>query len=312
MVSKHMTRVDTINNNKMDYKKTVSSYVIKDHVTDILRLQGRDTLDFLQRMSTNDIINLEPNQNAITVLTNEKGRIVDLVYVCVLENEIYLLTSHDNGHKVKEWLERFVITEDVVIENVGDLYACLLFIGHDALKGKQCLLKFRNPMWSINAYVTIIPFSYSLPINDSSDIISENSFDTLRIEQGIPLYGRELSDQINPLEAGLEKYVSFTKGCYIGQEIIARLDTYKKIQKKMSGIILDAKEPINELGKLYYQDEQVGWTTSHAWSYTLNKQIALGYVKTYLSASSLDFISNDSLVRTTAQLSLLPFSPKSF
>lgn len=297
---------------KSEYQKVITSGGIKDHVADVLRLQGRDTLDFLQRMSTNDVLSLQPNQHTMTVLTNEKGRIIDVVHVYIADTEIFLLTSPTNSRNVRAWLERYVVTEDVLIEDVNEQFVCLLYIGRDPSTDKNLKYKFQNPLWTLPAYHCIMPLTEFAFIQNSAELISDEMFEMLRIEQGVPLYGKELSDQINPLEAGLEKYISFTKGCYIGQEVIARLDTYKKLQKKIHGFIFEVNEPCNELGKLYYNDEPVGWTTSQTWSIALNKQVALGYVRTNINALTMDFIGNGTQVKSKVHLHTLPFTSQSY
>ncbi len=80
-------------------------------------------------------------------------------------------------------------------------------------------------------------------LKNNSDLkkITQSEYETLRIEYGIPKFGKEMTNETNPLECGLEKYVSFTKGCYIGQEVIARLDTYDKISKHMVGFKIEKR-----------------------------------------------------------------------
>ena len=101
----------------------------------------------------------------------------------------------------------------------------------------------------------------------------------VRIERGIPVHGKEITEAVNPLEAGLSTLVSFTKGCYIGQEVVARLDTYGKVRRKLCGLVFPDDSPNVPVGRLFFSGEEVGWTTSHTYSTQLNKVIALGYVK---------------------------------
>jgi folate-binding protein YgfZ len=110
--------------------------------------------------------------------------------------------------------------------------------------------------------------------------ISSDEFEAKRIELGIPAYGKEMSNLNNPLECGLSKYVSFTKGCYIGQEVIARLDAYDKISKHMVG--LSVSEPITGIPgdvKITVDDKECGFVTSSVTSQKFGN-IGLGFVKT--------------------------------
>ena len=138
--------------------------------------------------------------------------------------------------------------------------------------------------------------------------IQSETFDMIRIEQGIPFYGKEITDQVNPLEAGLNRFVSFTKGCYIGQEVIARLDTYAKLQKKLIGIIFDPlTKSVPSIGKILMEGKEVGFTSSHTWSMGLHKHIALGYVRTNMKSDNIEFRDELTGRSIPARLSQLPY-----
>ena len=109
--------------------------------------------------------------------------------------------------------------------------------------------------------------------------IGELAAEAVRVEQGVPRFGRELGEDYNPLEAGLLPYVSFDKGCYIGQEVVVRLNTYRKVQKRLMGIALDGEKP--ESDALVEADgSQVGFLTSVVDSPALGRPLALAYVRT--------------------------------
>jgi folate-binding protein YgfZ len=95
---------------------------------------------------------------------------------------------------------------------------------------------------------------------------------------GVPLMGNELSLDVNPLEAGLKRCVSFTKGCYIGQEVIARLDSYNKLQRTIAAFEILSQSPVAP-GVLLAEGEEVGWTTSHCMDSAGDHQFALGYLR---------------------------------
>ena len=82
-------------------------------------------------------------------------------------------------------------------------------------------------------------------INAGFSPVGADSLEIVRIEQGVPKHGAELGEDYNPLEAGLELHISGTKGCYIGQEVILRLNTYQKVQKRLRGIVLSDDQPID-------------------------------------------------------------------
>ena len=133
--------------------------------------------------------------------------------------------------------------------------------------------------------------------------------ESLRIEQGIPYIDKELSEQVNPLEAGIESQISFTKGCYIGQEVIARIDTYKKLQKKLAGFIVDSADavPILDGSMIFQNDQEVGRVTSSTWSYGLRRTIALGYIQTTIESSLVQIRNHNFFKKIHAEISKLPF-----
>jgi aminomethyltransferase len=110
------------------------------------------------------------------------------------------------------------------------------------------------------------------------------TYETLRVENGIPSPGRELTETYNPLEAGLTTLISWTKGCYIGQEVIARLDSYDKVQRHLVGLTLDGTPESDGIEDLEIESpddgKRIGRVTSLAYSPELGHPIALGYVRT--------------------------------
>jgi folate-binding protein YgfZ len=126
--------------------------------------------------------------------------------------------------------------------------------------------------------------------------LGATAWERLRIEQGRPMPGQELTDDFNPLEAGLWQSISFNKGCYIGQETIARLDTYKGVKQQLWGIQLDGwVEPGTPL---HVGTEKVGRVTSCV--PTAAGAIALGYVRTKAGGAGLTVTAGDRTGITVA------------
>ena len=242
-----------------------------------------------------------------------------------------MVCSHGNGGRVKEWLEKFIIMEDIHINDVTLSYSMLTIIGPQAesfmfdilkiksLKSnssisysneKESCFIYHDEQWTIPAYNVITKAGKaSLLLSECAEKISLIGVDTseiLRIEQGIPKYNVDFSEQINPLEAGFEKFISSLKGCYIGQEVIARLDTYKKLQKKLTGFIFeDTNLHHISSGKVFQNNIEVGWITSQTWSFNLKRLIALGFLKTSITES--EFIIDTGNGRFKVHCHWLPF-----
>jgi folate-binding protein YgfZ len=111
------------------------------------------------------------------------------------------------------------------------------------------------------------------------NLIGDNAFQIIRVESGMPDYGTEITQDYNPYEARLTYAISFTKGCYTGQEVIARLDTYDKVQKYLMIIELNNKISTPPPLEIFIEDESVGHLTSCTYNPITKKSVGLGFVK---------------------------------
>ena len=223
----------------------------------LLLLTGEDARDLLNRLSTNLVDPAsEPGEVAVTVLTSDRGRIVDLVYVIHRGDHQLLLTSSGEQQTVIDFLDKYTIMEDLEVEDITDRATLLTLTGRDAADilsrtAHEDALVVEPPTDPDDPER---PPTYHLLIDDADAAsriagalesagavsISAATAETLRIAHGRPAHGSEMSDTYNPLEAGLIGAIDFHKGCYIGQEVIARLDTYQKVQKYLVSLSFDA------------------------------------------------------------------------
>jgi tRNA-modifying protein YgfZ len=226
----------------------------------VLRLRGIDRLDFFHRISTNDILKLLPLESTGTVLLTDKGRIVDAVRLLNLPDESYLLTGNGAAPKVRSWIDKYTIMEDLGVEDVSHASILISVIE----PSDQILHTFTDvslpknrihhcPFGIVNALLNLWDWHGNrvfdiLAVGNEQDTaariqsqlesanvpsMTSDKFEQWRITIGLGAAGQELTQEYNPYEAGLRSLISFTKGCYIGQEIVARLDTYQKIQRKL-------------------------------------------------------------------------------
>lgn len=304
----------------------------------VLLLKGADSRDFLHRMSTNDILGLKNNQTTTTVLTTEKGKIIDRLRVLACDDTLVLLTSKGMNAPVAQWLEKFVIMDNVSITDATDAYHSMTLFGKTSVAAlgnvgrsfptppegaSVCtsqadnlrLMCWRDDLWQSDVYGLLIsPISTNASPTPGHMLTAEwmqmtqDEFNRLRIEEGIPVIGKELSEQINPLEANMERFVSFAKGCYIGQEVIARIDSYGKLQKTMKGFQFEPSvNPSPGIGTIFLGDQEVGRTTSHTFSPGLGKCIALGFLKNGVIEPEFVFLEDQSGKRYPLLATSLPF-----
>ena len=283
-----------------------------------LRLTGKEALDLLNRISTNDLNGLCPGMGKQSFFATEKGRVVDLCTIYAQQGSLLVLTSPNNADTVKKWIEKFIISEDVKVEDVTRNFPMFFVAGssaadfmkefaHSSYKafidvGKMPRFNFiRTFLGSHEVFLSrtnfVLTNGYLLLVNpaDTEEIWTSlfanarnygavpaglETFEALRIENGLPLFPNELNEDVNPLEVNIIEAISGNKGCYVGQEIIARLQTYDKVRKRLVGLVSDSKMPRG--AKIYDaeagSDIEIGHVTSSVKSPGLNKEIALAYV----------------------------------
>lgn len=237
----------------------------------ILNLRGADVKDFLQRMSTNDLSKVD-SEPVCTALVTEKAKIVDIVTVLKKkEQNSYLLCGvSTDPTATKAWLERFVIMDDVAVEDVTTEYRHFLRLGWPPDPEKPVdELHFVDP-WGLHL---ILPVNVGARIPVRSDL---EQLEAYRVEKGIGDWPTEISGEYNPLESGLGDVVSWTKGCYVGQEVIARLDTYKKLQRTLVSLSLNGS---CELPSNLFKGMTVAGKLTSVARDAGGRYMGLGYVK---------------------------------
>lgn len=310
-----------INPSHVEYSPDIQGVLIYQGYGNALKMVGKESLDLLQRISTNNLLDLEIRSSRYTILTTEKGRVVDLVLVHRLEEEsILLLTSQGQSARILSWISKFIIMEDISINDVSpDVSAYMLLVlkgnssCNEMLKSRapaEPILQFHDPLWnSLDVWQVA---EDGRDNQDSSSYlgryrrIGTEHFEELRIYEGVPAWGKELSEQFNPLEAGLSSCISFAKGCYVGQEVIARIDTYKKLQKSLCGFWVESPKniSISRPQEILLGTTVVGLMTSLQWSDRHEKCVALGYLDTEIQRTDFELRSDNGLMCNVHRRSL--------
>jgi glycine cleavage system T protein len=281
----------------------------------VLRITGPDRVTFLHNLVTNDIRSLSPGTGCYAAILTPKGRIIADMRVYVLQDALLLDTEPELPEKLSTTLDRYLIADDAVLENVtGQIGALGVYGPHSstfvgALFGIELLEKehhvvlcdFRGATLLIvrNEITGEVGYDLSAPVETLPGLwetlyerggamnirpVGHHALNTLRIEAGIPRYGVDMGEEVIALEARLEqRAVSFTKGCYIGQEVVARATYRGHVNRLLSGLQVEGETVPSKGDKVFADDREVGHITSAILSPTCNRPVALAYLRREVS-----------------------------
>lgn len=307
----------------------------------IIELRGKDSLDFLHRITTNSIKDLKKEEVKQTIFTTEKGRILSVATVFNFDTHQFLVVGKSNKERVLGWINKYIIADDVAMSDATGRFNILelsgpqshsfvtLVCGNIANDINSNSFKVVNAEEILFFLSKITDFNgrekYWILADDDNTIklinymkenhgifnfglIGEEAYYEFRVSMGIPAAPNEINDQYNPHEANLVHLVDFNKGCYIGQEVIARLDTYSKVQKYLAGVLLEENVSNNQHFALLDEDEnEVGVVTSLVNSKKLDKSIGLAYIRKNFLTPGTVLTAKNSQILTKARVQELPF-----
>ncbi|ACK64170.1 folate-binding protein YgfZ [Rippkaea orientalis PCC 8801] len=331
ILTENQLMIESFHNDSQGFKLAYNGAVICDRTHwGLLQLTGEDRLRFLHNQTTNNINALKPGQGCYTVFVNSTGRTLDLATAYVTDEAILLLVSPNRRQFLLEWMDRYIFPMDKVqISDISQQNAIFTLMGSETNKlltqggmnisnlvelppENHTLVTIKNEFITVaNGSGLAIPgYTLIVPINQAKIVweeliklgitpIGDRVWEQLRIKQGRPFPDKELTEDYIALEAGLWQAISFDKGCYIGQETIARLNTYKGVKQRLWGVkltqLVDPGTPVildgNKIGILTscIEIEQEFW--------------GLAYVKTKAGGAGLTVIIGEA----TGELIAVPF-----
>ena len=269
-------------------------------------LTGADRASFLHALLTNDIATLKQGQGVYAAYLTPQGRMISDMRVIETGNRLLLSVDRDVAAPLAERFDKLIFSEDVQVRNAVDI-AVLGVHGPSAarmiqhatgLSVSDLLAQYENvtvgPLTVVRDDALGVPgFDVYLPAVDRDALraklveagavaASEETAETLRIEAGRPRFGVDMSTDTIPLEAGLEdRAISFTKGCYVGQEVIVRVmhRGQGRVARRLVSIVITNGSVPAHGDKILRGDRVVGEITSATHSPKLDSPLALGYVK---------------------------------
>ena len=314
------------------------------------KVTGEDRAKFLHRLISNDVENLSVGQGTYATFLTHRGKVIADLNVYILEDSIGIDTAPETTENLFIELDKYIIADDVEISDLTPETGAIAVHGPKSSELVQSVLGmdelvalperhnrfheadalFDHTVVCVRTDTTgEIGYTLYTAANGLESLweklmregaqfnvqpIGWNALESLRIEAGIPRYGTELTDAVIPLEAELEHAIDFEKGCYIGQEIVARMKYRGHPNRLLRGIEIESVSTpsecpeIHQNAPVFSEDKEVGWITSSTFAPTLGKSVALAYVRIAVTETGSRVQIESSEGRVDGTVALLPFS----
>ena len=312
------------------YEHSINDCVIIDYTfSKCLWALGNDRLDLLHRLSTNSVVDMSNLEAKPTTLTNPVGRIIDQIFVINMKNKTLLVSDSAKSDLVRQWIARHIFfQDDVILETPKIPLVHTVFLGPKsnktlhktlslpkntspnfaiALDNSAWLIKMNPPAGIGYRLIADIKTSNQIingAVNNGAERGSSALYEILRVEAGLPGAGSEITPDYIPLEAGLRQSICFTKGCYTGQEIIARMDSQGKLAKTLVGLKSTTEIPVGST--LQKHNKICGTVTSSVFSPNLG-WLSLAFIKPLHSTPGTDLSLSGDNKSVVATVSNIPF-----
>jgi tRNA-modifying protein YgfZ len=271
-----------------------------------IEVTDSDRLTFLHNQSTNGFKLLKVGDVCETTFLTATARTIDLATAYILEDRVLLTVSPQGAEPLIKFLDRYIFFADkVALKDVSAETTLFRILGETSgdylsslgielptegyskatIAGIETLLTPSSGL-AIPGYSLLLPANAADAVKTALNLepCTDAQWEALRIQQGRPMPGQELTSDFNPLESGLWHTISFVKGCYIGQETIARLDTYKGVKQQLWGFDLPSSVDVGTaIFAIEDPETKIGTVTSVV--DTEKGAIGLAYVRTKAGAA---------------------------
>ena len=288
-----------------------------------LELNGHDASTFLQGMVTNDVLSLEDGQGKYATFLTRQGKIISDLYLYKNKEKFQIILPPGENSNFISSIEQFIIMEEVEIKDHSDSFSMFGVFGPNAnnfLEDYPCLptspheyVKHKNieiikELWTgETGYLVIVQIEEAVDLwkkltTKGIQPAGLKAFESLTLESGHRLFGSELGPDVNPMQAFIEnETIDFEKGCYIGQEVIAKIKYIGQVNKGLVGIVFSNEQVPEKGNKLFLNEEEVGTITRSNFSPSINKVIAMGYVqkKAMAIGTEINILSRDKKISGT-------------
>lgn len=303
----------------------------------VLEVTGRDRATFLHAMLSNDVKSLTSGQGCAASFLDVHGKVQTLLVVLALDDRILLLTPPGLAATTLEALDKYLFSEKASFRDATGEFAVLMLAGPDSPKLAQMLAGTApgDRVWSHTTgtiegtSVRLVrgtgetgePEVWVLAAGSAHDSlrraavaagarpIGVTAWDSLRLEAGTPTFGRDVdSSVLLPEVTGFERFVSYTKGCYIGQEVVVRIRDRGHVNRHLRGLVLEGESIPARDAAVTTDGAEIGRVTSAAWSFGLKRPIALAYIRRQQAEPGTPVAVQIDQRHVPATVSALPFS----
>jgi folate-binding protein YgfZ len=263
-----------------------------------IKLSGEDRARLLHAMTTNHIQQLTPGTGCYAFFLNDKGRVIADANVLCRPDYFLLDTEQETREPLYQHLDRFIIADDVTLEDITDSSATIAVEGPQAADVMERAgapvppSDYSSVDWGDSVVARLnstgsLGFFIFAPVAEKAALIGHleaagaepadaEAAQVVRLEHGKPRYSEDISERFLAQEANQPHALHFSKGCYLGQEIVERVRSRGQIHRVLKPLVLDTKEPPAPGAKLEDGTTEI---TSAAYSPALNKVVALAYVR---------------------------------
>jgi folate-binding protein YgfZ len=280
----------------------------------ILKVTGSERASWLQGMVTNDVEKLTPGKGCYAAHLTAQGKMVAHMYILADDDALWLTLERTAIAGLAAAFDKLLIMEDVQLSDVSDQYEVLSVIGPKSGSVIESWLGERldlNDLYGHRTFdgcrVVVSDLGFDVWVRrhqadkalralaqSGATAIDHGTWDVLRTEAGIPVYGVDIDETTTMPELG-ERGISYEKGCYIGQEVVAKVKYIGHVNRRFVGLMIEGadlpklKSPIRRSGK------EVGHVTTTLWSPGMQRPIALGFVSraAYAPGTEVEVISDD-------------------
>ena len=272
----------------------------------LIAATGGDRVAFLQGMLANDVAALTAGQGAYAAYLNQQGKVVADLRVYLQPERLLMDVLAAHAGALTAALERFLVADDVELARVEDRPPLVALMGPASPTTLERVLATSLPTWKAlehhetgyrgesllviavseidgQGYLLCARSELAAPLFEDlcaagAAPVGAEALNVLRVESAVPWYGVDMDEEVLVMEVGLDRAVSFSKGCYLGQEVVERIAARGHVNRRLAGLLVEGTD-VPEAGALLRTDgRDAGRLTSAVWSPALGRVIALAYV----------------------------------